>query len=85
MGKALGLKSLRTPTVLDATAGLGTDSYLMAHAGCLVTAISAARPFLRCWKMVCGGRFRPGASGKRFGGRAPYRNPAGGLSADGLP
>ena len=39
MGKALGLKSLRTPTVLDATAGLGTDSYLMAHAGCLVTAI----------------------------------------------
>ena len=39
LGKALGLKNLRTPTVLDATAGLGTDSYLMAHAGCLVTAI----------------------------------------------
>ena len=39
LGKALGLKNLRAPTVLDATAGLGTDSYLMAHAGCLVTAI----------------------------------------------
>ena len=64
MGKALGLKSLRTPTVLDATAGLGTDSYLMAHAGCLLPQSSAARPFLRCWKMVCGGRFRPGASGE---------------------
>ena len=39
LGKALGLKNLRNPTVLDATAGLGTDSFLMAHAGCLVTAI----------------------------------------------
>tara|TARA_B100001057_G_scaffold368894_1_gene372489 strand:- start:2726 stop:3511 length:786 start_codon:yes stop_codon:yes gene_type:complete len=39
LGKALGLKTLRAPNVLDATAGLGTDSFLMANAGCLVTAI----------------------------------------------
>lgn len=36
LGKALGLKPGYRPTVLDATAGLGTDAYLMASAGCRV-------------------------------------------------
>lgn len=34
LGKALGLKRIANPSVLDATAGLGTDSLLMAAAGC---------------------------------------------------
>ncbi len=37
LGKALGLKTLRNPAILDATAGLGTDSYLFAAAACHVT------------------------------------------------
>ncbi|MDA0689444.1 MAG: class I SAM-dependent methyltransferase [Proteobacteria bacterium] len=36
LGKALGLKSLRYPVILDATAGLGTDSFLFSAAGCQV-------------------------------------------------
>lgn len=36
LGKALGLKSLRNPVVLDATAGLGTDSFLFSAAACRV-------------------------------------------------
>lgn len=36
LGKALGLKSLRYPVILDATAGLGTDSFLFSAAGCRV-------------------------------------------------
>jgi 16S rRNA (guanine1516-N2)-methyltransferase len=37
LGKAIGLKNLPAPRVLDATAGLGADGYLMAMAGCSVT------------------------------------------------
>lgn len=36
LGKALGLKSLRYPVILDATAGLGTDSFLFGAAACQV-------------------------------------------------
>lgn len=36
LGKALGLKSLRHPVILDATAGLGTDSFLFSAAACQV-------------------------------------------------
>ncbi len=37
LGKALGLKRMVEPSVLDATAGLGVDSLLMAAAGCNLT------------------------------------------------
>lgn len=39
LGKALGLKAHRKQRILDATAGLGTDTFLMAASGCEVTAI----------------------------------------------
>lgn len=37
--KAIGLKRGRRPRVLDATAGYGTDTWLLAAAGCEVVAI----------------------------------------------
>jgi 16S rRNA (guanine1516-N2)-methyltransferase len=36
LGKAVGLKKRPLPTVLDATAGLGNDAFLLASAGCRV-------------------------------------------------
>ncbi|MEX2468739.1 MAG: class I SAM-dependent methyltransferase [Pseudohongiellaceae bacterium] len=36
LGKAVGLKGARRPRVLDATAGLGTDAFLLASHGCRV-------------------------------------------------
>jgi len=38
LGKAVGLKGGRRPQVLDATAGLGSDAFLLAAHGCRVTA-----------------------------------------------
>lgn len=37
IGKAVGLKKKPLPEILDATAGLGGDAYLLASAGCQVT------------------------------------------------
>lgn len=37
LGRAIGLKRSQSPTILDATAGLGSDAFLMAMAGCHVT------------------------------------------------
>jgi len=37
LGKAVGLKKNPSPTVLDATAGLGADAFLLASAGCKVS------------------------------------------------
>ncbi len=39
LAKAIGLKHNATPRVLDATAGMGRESYLLAALGCRVTAI----------------------------------------------
>ncbi len=39
LAKAIGLKAHRTLTVIDATAGLGMDAYLLACAGCQVTLV----------------------------------------------
>lgn len=36
LAKAVGLKANRCPTVLDATAGLGRDSFMLASMGCRV-------------------------------------------------
>ncbi len=41
--KALGLKKLPRPTVLDAMAGLGKDAYLMAMAGCKVQMVEKSK------------------------------------------
>jgi len=37
LAKALGLKKGYLPTVIDATAGLGADSFIMSRLGCTVT------------------------------------------------
>ncbi|MEQ8407603.1 MAG: class I SAM-dependent methyltransferase [Gammaproteobacteria bacterium] len=37
LGKAVGIKPGYRPTILDATAGLGKDSFLLASQGCQVT------------------------------------------------
>lgn len=37
--KAIGLKTLKQPKIIDATAGLGRDAFLMASFGCDVTLI----------------------------------------------
>lgn len=39
--KAVGARRGRRPKILDATAGLGTDSFLLANAGCSVIAFEA--------------------------------------------
>ena len=39
IAKAVGLKKGATPTVLDATAGLGRDAFVLASLGCQVTMI----------------------------------------------
>ena len=36
LAKAIGLKSNKTPTVLDATAGMGSDAFVLATLGCKV-------------------------------------------------
>jgi 16S rRNA (guanine1516-N2)-methyltransferase len=38
LGKALGLKAHPSPTVIDATAGMGVDAFIMASLGCRVRA-----------------------------------------------
>lgn len=39
LGRAVGLKGGVTPTVLDATAGLGRDAFVFASLGCTVTLV----------------------------------------------
>lgn len=39
LAKAMGLRSGKTPTIIDATAGLGRDSFLLASLGAQVTMI----------------------------------------------
>jgi len=39
MARAIGLKGDNQPTVIDATAGLGRDAYILAHLGCYVQMI----------------------------------------------
>jgi 16S rRNA (guanine1516-N2)-methyltransferase len=39
IAKAVGLKKGATPTVLDATAGLGRDAFVLASLGCTVTLV----------------------------------------------
>lgn len=39
IAKAIGLASLKSPTVLDLTAGLGQDAFVLACLGCTVTMI----------------------------------------------
>ncbi|WP_144392433.1 class I SAM-dependent methyltransferase [Pleionea sediminis] len=38
LAKAIGLKNNATPTVIDATAGMGREAFLLASMGCQVTA-----------------------------------------------
>ncbi len=39
IAKAIGIKNRARPRVLDLTAGLGRDAYVMAHLGCTVTMV----------------------------------------------
>jgi 16S rRNA (guanine1516-N2)-methyltransferase len=43
LAKAVGLKKSKTPFVLDATAGLGRDAYVLACLGCKVKLIEQSR------------------------------------------
>lgn len=47
IARAAGLKQGRRPFVLDATAGLGGDAYVLAHLGCQVLCLERS-------KVVCG-------------------------------
>ena len=42
LARAVGLKGGATPSVLDATAGLGRDGFLLADLGCRVTLVERA-------------------------------------------
>ncbi len=44
LAKAAGLKAGKTPDIVDATAGLGRDSFLLASLGCNVTLIERSKP-----------------------------------------
>ncbi|QBY06171.1 16S rRNA methyltransferase [Thalassotalea sp. HSM 43] len=44
IAKAIGLKHGFNPNVLDATAGLGRDAFVLANLGCKVTMIERQRP-----------------------------------------
>ncbi|MCO7226336.1 class I SAM-dependent methyltransferase [Pleionea sp. CnH1-48] len=44
LAKAIGLKHNASPTVIDATAGMGRESLLLAALGCQVTAVERSAP-----------------------------------------
>lgn len=43
LAKAIGVRKLDKPTVIDATAGLGRDAFVLATLGCLVTLLERSR------------------------------------------
>jgi 16S rRNA (guanine1516-N2)-methyltransferase len=44
LARAAGIKPARLPTIIDATAGLGRDAFLLASLGCSVTLIERSAP-----------------------------------------
>ena len=66
LARAVGLKK-RTPTVVDATAGLGRDAMLLAQLGCPVIAVERSA--------ILGALLRDGLERFQFrcSGRAPHR------------
>ncbi|SCZ59001.1 class I SAM-dependent methyltransferase [Thiohalomonas denitrificans] len=44
IAKAVGLKKGRTPSVIDATAGLGRDAFVLASLGCAVRLVEQSAP-----------------------------------------
>ena len=46
LAKAMGLRAGKTPKIVDATAGLGRDSFLLASLGAEVTMIERCRQHL---------------------------------------
>jgi len=45
LGRAIGLKNGVNPSVMDATAGLGRDAFVLAHLGCHMTLIERSPTF----------------------------------------
>jgi 16S rRNA (guanine1516-N2)-methyltransferase len=43
MARAIGLKGDQQPTIIDATAGLGRDAFILAHLGCYVHIIERSQ------------------------------------------
>lgn len=60
LGKALGLKKLKQATVLDATAGLGRDAFLMAAAGCQLQLLEKSAVV---WALLADGLARASRAG----------------------
>lgn len=56
IAKAVGIKPGVRPRVLDATAGLGKDSFVLATLGCEMTLIERSPLFMRYWLMALLGR-----------------------------
>lgn len=44
IAKAIGIKKLENPTVLDLTAGMGQDAFVLACLGCKVTMVERSEP-----------------------------------------
>jgi len=44
LAKAIGLKKIKQPSIIDATAGLGKDAFVLATLGCKVTLLERALP-----------------------------------------
>jgi len=64
LAKAVGLKNGKTPSVVDATAGLGRDAFLLASLGCEVTLIERS-PQMHA--LLVDGMARAAAEGGEYG------------------
>jgi 16S rRNA (guanine1516-N2)-methyltransferase len=49
LAKAMGLRAGKTPMIVDATAGLGRDSFLLASLGAQVILIERSEKCTRFW------------------------------------
>ncbi len=75
IAKAVGLKSGAMPTVVDATAGLGRDAFVLASLGCKVTLIERS-PVVAALLQDGLARAAPGSRDRLLGQRA-HASPAG--------
>lgn len=63
LAKAMGLRAGKTPVIIDATAGLGRDSFLLASLGAQVTMIERSE---KMHKLLADGMERAARQGGRF-------------------
>ena len=63
LGKAMGLRAGKTPKIVDATAGLGRDSFLLASLGAQVTMIERSK---KMYTLLAQGMDRASQEGSDF-------------------